>query len=356
MLRQALKDCVKVVVGDDGFSRIEVSQNMVTSPALKVPASAFSGVLSPDDVELEVLPSTLMHPAAINYFFRRRNTVDDFNAKVCHPAFFNSDYERFSTRHSTNASNLCREMTNFRAAGVVYRLANNIKYKGDVIDLIDTPPKCTKCQCFLYAHLYESRIPTGHKKIHSVLDDGICQSCNETPPPIEVIDDEKLIGRLCILAITLYGLKSQSLFTANSPSIIATCGLARRTTDISWHSGIYISSSFSLSLSLLPLISPLSIGEFAQWSDLEWPFVLKHASSVNLEVNSGYSVGTVNIGAFSMTGHTIIDTPIDVFGECEIVGPIMKGKKPMGQVSHLFIPLSFCISYIFLPISCSLYI
>ena len=69
----------------------------------------------------------------------------------------------------------------------------------------------------------------------------------------------------------------------------------------------------------------------------------------------------VNLGAFSITGHTVVDTPIDIHSECEISGklcsyllhiihyliilnfctdsynhchegPIMKGKKPMGQI------------------------
>jgi hypothetical protein len=34
-----------------------------------------------------------------------------------------------------------------------------------------------------------------------------------------------------------------------------------------------------------------------------------------------------------MSGHTIIDTPIDVDGVAEIVGPIMNGRKPAGQVN-----------------------
>lgn len=34
-----------------------------------------------------------------------------------------------------------------------------------------------------------------------------------------------------------------------------------------------------------------------------------------------------------MSGHTIIDTPIDVDGVAEIIGPIMNGRKPAGQVN-----------------------
>jgi hypothetical protein len=48
--------------------------------------------------------------------------------------------------------------------------------------------------------------------------------------------------------------------------------------------------------------------------------MLKHSSSFNLEVVSGVPHLQTSIGSFSMTGHTIVDTPIDVYGECEIIG------------------------------------
>jgi hypothetical protein len=38
---------------------------------LRIPTSAFTGKISPDEVELDMLPSTMMHPAARNYFFRK---------------------------------------------------------------------------------------------------------------------------------------------------------------------------------------------------------------------------------------------------------------------------------------------
>jgi hypothetical protein len=175
-----------------------------------------------------------MHPGALNYFFRRVDPIDLFNSHALHPAFFNADYERFSTRHCRHAFNACREATAYRAVGESSRRESGISFKGDVIDLIDTPPKCSKCSCLLYHCIYESSVPTGHKKPYSVLEDGICQPCNEIPPPKVELDANQLIGRVMIQDITLYNLKSVNTFTPNCPSVIATCGIGRRKSDISW--------------------------------------------------------------------------------------------------------------------------
>ena len=90
---------VEIIVLFFSCSFFQVSQNVVISPALKIPMSAFSGILNQDDIEMDILPPSLMHPAAQNYFFRRVNDLERFDPKLTHPAFFNSDYERFGTRH-----------------------------------------------------------------------------------------------------------------------------------------------------------------------------------------------------------------------------------------------------------------
>ena len=41
VLREAMKSCVHMVKGEDGIDRLQVSQNEVISPALKVPSSVF---------------------------------------------------------------------------------------------------------------------------------------------------------------------------------------------------------------------------------------------------------------------------------------------------------------------------
>ena len=56
---------------------------------------------------------------------------------------------------------VCKELSRIRKEGVQWRKENDVKYMGDVIDLIDTPPKCTKCEKLLFHHVYESKIPTG---------------------------------------------------------------------------------------------------------------------------------------------------------------------------------------------------
>jgi hypothetical protein len=140
VLQRTLKHSIKVLVGEDGIQRIQVCQTDVTTPALRVPTSAFTGSLTADEVGLDVLPSSMMHPAGRNYFFRKHREHEIFNPNVCHPAFFNSDYERFSTRHALNAFSICKEMTVERNDGYDYRKERKLEFLGDRIDPVDTPP------------------------------------------------------------------------------------------------------------------------------------------------------------------------------------------------------------------------
>lgn len=81
------------------------------------------------------LDSKLMHPAAQKYFFLREIKLknppfgnvngykNEYNAKVCHPVYFSSHYERQPSRHSKIALSLAKIVTYERAVGEQYRYA-----------------------------------------------------------------------------------------------------------------------------------------------------------------------------------------------------------------------------------------
>jgi translation elongation factor P/translation initiation factor 5A len=51
-----------------------------------------------DDVDLEDLDATKMHPSAKRYFFMRERTVDTYDVTKRHPCFFGCDYQREDSR------------------------------------------------------------------------------------------------------------------------------------------------------------------------------------------------------------------------------------------------------------------
>ena len=92
----------------EGIAEMGIVQNKIITPALKISPALFTEKGGVDDIELEEKDSTVMHPAAGKYFFMRESVREKYNVQCCHPAFFGSDFERLSSRHSSYALGVCR--------------------------------------------------------------------------------------------------------------------------------------------------------------------------------------------------------------------------------------------------------
>jgi hypothetical protein len=106
---------------EDTQERAEVTQNdqglvsfamtyekMIQSPQLRFFDSF--GVPDVEDIEMDEVPSTRLHPAGISYFFIKKRPGQDYDSRLLHPSFFGADYERESSRAKEVALGAARGM------------------------------------------------------------------------------------------------------------------------------------------------------------------------------------------------------------------------------------------------------
>ena len=269
IFRELSNSTMRVVTDFHGVQHFAFKQDKVISPALSLQGNVFSKVVRAKDIGLINLPSTKMHPGALRYFFVRRDNSLDYDPSRMHPSFFFADFVRQPSRHSSYALGAARILNELWQRGMVWRERNGVKYEG----YLEDQPK--------------SRI-----------------IYNPEPPK-----KNPIIGRVVIEDMHIFDLKSASPIFKNSPSVVATCGKKENKTK--------------------PLYKA---GANASWTDLSWEFPLKQGYSLELKVYSGMYRDKVLIGTFSLTSHTAIDTPADIYGNGEILGPLMNGRSPVGQV------------------------
>lgn len=85
-----------------------VYEKMIQSPQLRFFDSF--GVPDVEDIEMDEVPNTKLHPGGISYFFIKKREGDDYNARRIHPSFFGADFERESSKASTVALGAARVM------------------------------------------------------------------------------------------------------------------------------------------------------------------------------------------------------------------------------------------------------
>lgn len=111
--------------GTDFEGTNEVSwdvSHVVATPAVQIDSAILGLAVDLDNVNVVDMESKLLHPAALKYFFIResRKKNAEFNAKVCHPAFFSSDFERQPSRNSRIAQSIVKLISSERLIGEWY--------------------------------------------------------------------------------------------------------------------------------------------------------------------------------------------------------------------------------------------
>lgn len=186
----------------------------IGTPALRITSSLLSPDATAEDMELDNLPSSVLHPACIRYFMiKSSKKAPDFDPTKRHPAFFTAQYERRSSRHSSFGIDVTRMIANDWKEGMEYRKMRNV----------------TRCT----AVPPEDELPCQKKKVVFV-----------APPKLR---PDRLLARATILRIVLSELPRMSLLVSNSPFVEISCGSFRSTTEVN-----------SLA------------GDRATWDDMNW--------------------------------------------------------------------------------------
>ena len=98
----------KVSTSVEGVEAMGLNQDKIISPALKVSSNMFTEKASIDDIDIEEMESTEIHPSAGKYFFMREKLHEKYNVYSRHPCFFGADISREASRHSSLAMGVCR--------------------------------------------------------------------------------------------------------------------------------------------------------------------------------------------------------------------------------------------------------
>ena len=271
ILSELASAAMRIKTDHHGLMQFDFRQDKVQSPALRMTGAVFGEKVTAKDIELDNLPPTKMNPGGQRYFFVRRDDSLDYDCTRLHPSFFFCDFQRNPSRHSSFALGAARIIDQDRRDGREWRNERGMPYEGQLWDIPE--PK---------VNTYWLEAP---KK-------------NPT------------IGRIVIEDLNVFDLKAAHKIVRNSPVVVASAGRREFTS-----------------------LSMRNAGANATWTDLNWEFPLKNSHALVLSIFSGVMPETrVHIGDFSLTSHTIVDTPSDIWGRGEILGPIMNGRTPVGQV------------------------
>jgi hypothetical protein len=201
--------------------------HVVASPAVTIDSAILGLAVDLDNVNVVDMDSTHLHPAALKYFFIRESKKKgaEFNAKMCHPAFFCTDFERYPTRHSRVAQSVAKIIARDRAVGEC--LAGLC-----VLSLPHPLPYCRVGEAY--------REERGIKRVTAVPPEDIIPDKNaDRPKKVRFLIDYKdpvsadtVVARLTFLAIRVSGLPSIHLVEDNSPFVQLQCGLFRFSTEI----------------------------------------------------------------------------------------------------------------------------
>lgn len=285
-LKLARKTAVRT--GDSGVSGITQMNvsftHVIATPALIISATMFTEQADNDDIELENLPSSKMHPAVQRYFLIResKRVNAEFDSYIKHPAFFTSDYEREPSRHSSYAMGICKLIERQQQAGIDYRQQYRIEPEWKHVPAWDSKP--------------EKLGKVGWKR------------------PEKALKSDRLVARATVRSISVADLPTMNPFIINSPFVSIVCGEYR-----------YSSEANSLS------------GTASQWDDLNWIVRIRAKDTFFISVYTGTVRNNTLIGKTSVSALDLVDKPVDKAANLEIMLQLYtEAGKPSGNVKFNF--------------------
>lgn len=238
--------------------------HVLTSPAVTVTPAIFGKSIQSDAIAVEDLPSSQLHPAGKFYYFLKEdheNPLETFNSEYIHPVYFNADFVRHPTRHSSAALAMISSIKHACDEGISYRALHGMK-RVTAIPPEDVLPK---------------------------------KSLRESNKKVRFLEPENiskwklgLLARLTINTIKLTNLVSVHLVEKNSPFATLHCG--------DWKSSTQIYSY---------------AGSDCSWDDLNWTFRLHKKDILTMTVYSGTNLSHYPVGTFSITSREIMKLPVD---------------------------------------------
>ena len=271
--------------GVRGITQMNVSfTHVIATPALIISATMFTDQADNDDIELENLPSSKMHPAVQRYFLIResKRVNAEFDSYIKHPAFFTADYEREPSRHSSYAMGICKIIERQQQPGIDYRKQYRIEPEWKHVPAWDSKR--------------EKAGKVGWKR------------------PEKALKSDRLVARATVRSIAVADLPAMNPFIINSPFVSIVCGEYR-----------YSSEANSLS------------GTASQWDDLNWVVRIRAKDTFFISVYTGTVRSNTLIGKTTVSALDLVDKPVDKAANLELMFQLYtEAGKPSGNVKFTF--------------------
>jgi hypothetical protein len=255
---------------------------ILTSPAVTVTPAIFGQKIKSDAIEVVDMPAAQLHPTTKYYYMLKENhsnVKETCNAEYLHPVYFNADWTRMPTRHSSAALAMISSIKPIRDEAIKYRADHGIKR------ITAAPPE---------DDLPSKRIQEEVKRVKFAKAEAFGEAKNLTG----------LIGRLTVNSIALSALPSFHTIEKNSPYVTLSCGDWKSSTEIYSYAG----SSCS-------------------WDDLNWIFRLHQTDQFLLQVFSGTTANHLFIGRFSVSGPDILNLEPDENSIIRLKGNLEEGRE-----------------------------
>lgn len=285
--------------GVAGITKFNVSfTHVIATPALIITPTMFTDNVNNDDIELENLSSSQMHPAVQRYFLIRqpKGVNSEFDSYNLHPSFFTADYEREPSRHSSFGMGVCSLIDRQLQEGIEYRKKHKIPKGFDKVPEWDAKPQAP------------AKVSWRKKDPPLKSDRLVCRATvwtvrvSELPTvtPAAVVGS----GLAPVLATLL-----PTPLVANSPSV-----------------SIRVGDQETLCYKFATEIVSLA-GSTCQWDDLGWVLRIRARDSIEVVVMSGTPSKQVVIGKATISALELADKPVDAAGMLEMSLTLYGGTK-----------------------------
>jgi hypothetical protein len=255
---------------------------ILTSPAVTVTPAIFGQKIKSDAIEVVDMPAAQLHPTTKYYYMLKENhsnVKETCNVEYLHPVYFNADWTRMPTRHSSAALAMISSIKPIRDEAIKYRADRGIKR------ITAAPPE---------DDLPSKRIQEEVKRVKFAKAEAFGEAKNLTG----------LIGRLTVNSIALSALPSFHTIEKNSPYVTLSCGDWKSSTEIYSYAGSTCS-----------------------WDDLNWIFRLHKTDQFLLQVFSGTTANHLFIGRFSVSGPDILNLEPDGNSIITLKGNLEEGRE-----------------------------
>eukprot|EP01038_Epipyxis_sp_PR26KG_P005825 gene5825-8032_t len=317
-----LKSFKEITMNENDYPHIKKIQfdirSIIAAPGFNVNSAVLSNKnITNRNIEITELHSSRVHPAGTNYYFMyhpfQRKNLDslEWDAEKKHITFFNSDYVRQPSRHSSHAVTLCQILLKDKLNGIEYRK------KYDLERVTEVPPE----ESLVYFRKMKAEEEEKALEAQGIFKTkpkpsfGKVKFLDEEEAKKSIPIDPSVVARVTVLTIMLSGLSQFNILEKNSPFVNFQCGKYKFTSEV---------NSFA--------------GRNSQWDDLEWSFHLRKSDSLAFKILSGTVVKNIFGGECTISSEAFLNLQIDHDGiinmGLDIINPTT--GKVCGKLKGLF--------------------